>query len=163
VAVGETIPSLQEDNPERTISRLYPSGHETQDAAAATSPPASTDPPDEALENANLQRALRGLQRDLQDNTENWHRVAGLTFRYHARMVLAESQLAESRRQREVAAHVRLALESRLHSTQIRLTTAEIRAASAEDRLRALEREKDQIVADTVSLKQRLRRMINSK
>lgn len=141
LAVDETRPSLQDmGNPERSTSRLHPSGPETQDAAAATSLPTSTDP-QEASENLNLQRALRGLQRYLQDNTDDWHRVRGAIFRIHDRMVLAELQLAQLRREREVAAHIRSSLESRLHITQARLTAADIRAVTAEDRMRALRRE----------------------
>lgn len=156
LAVGESRPFPEQGNLERNFSRPFPPGLETQDAAATTTPPTSTDPLSESLENIDLQLELRLLQLELRFNSENWHLYEGTILRIRGRLDWAESQLAESQRQREVAAHVRSTLESRLHSTQALLTAAEIRAASAKDRARALEKEKEQIVADTVSLKQRL-------
>lgn len=163
LAVGETRPLPEQGNPERNFSWPLPPGLETQDAAATTSPPTSNDPLSETLENIDLQHELRRLQLELRFNSENWYRYERTIWRIQSRMDLVESQLAESRREREVAAHVRSTLESRLHSTQALLTAAEIRAASAEDRAKLLEKEKEQIVADTVALKQRLLRMTAGK
>lgn len=163
LAVGETWPLPEQGNRERTTSWPLRSGLETQDAAATASPPTSTDPLSETLENIDLQHELRLLQLELRFNSEDWYRFEGTIWRIQGRMNLAESQLAESRREQEVAAHVRSTLESRLHSTQALLTAAEIRAASAEDRTKSLEKEKEQIVADTVALKQRLLRITAGK
>lgn len=163
LAVGEPRPFPEQGNPETNFSWPFPSGLETQDAATTTSSLTSTDPLSETLENIDLQHELRRLQLELRFNSENWYRYERTIWRIQSRMDLVESQLAESRREREVAAHVRSTLESRLQSTQALLTAAEIRAASAEDRAKLLEKEKEQIVADTVALKQRLLRMTAGK
>lgn len=167
---GGTTPFLQQGGPERIAPRLGAFGDETHDAAPATSQPTLDESLNEALLNldrlldlqpnaelldfdqfaAQRHRLLAALIHRIDGHDEAAHPLTVRLLRAQARQTTrAQAQLAALQREPRAASTLRSSLESRLHSTQARLT-------AAQDRVRALEKESQHIAAVAVAVKQRL-------